>query len=72
MKSLVTSRTVSVGPTGVRVPDGPSGAFQIPVTTAVVPLQVNVTLRPATCGNRPVAIAGLQTGEKPFVKPAVN
>ena len=30
MKSLVTSRTVSVGPIGVSVPPGPSGAFHSP------------------------------------------
>ena len=70
MKSLVTMRTVSVGPTGVNVPDGPSGALQIPSITGVVPLQWNWTLRPATCGNRPVAIDESHTGEKPFRKPS--
>ena len=44
----------------------PLGVFQIPSTTAVVPLQWNVAFRPETCGKRPVLIAGLQTGEKPF------
>ncbi len=72
MKSFVTIRTVSVGPTGVRVPAGPSGAFAMLSTTADAPVQWNVTLSPATCGNRPVAMAELQTGENPLRKPAVS
>jgi len=39
MKSLVTKRTVSAGPTGVSVPVGPFGAFQIPSTTEFRPSQ---------------------------------
>src|SRR5829696_8566672 len=36
MKSFVTNRTVSVGPTGICAPAGPFGVFQMPSTTAVV------------------------------------
>jgi hypothetical protein len=66
MKSLVTKRTVSLGPTGVRVPVGPFGAFEMPSMTGVVPLQWKSTLSPDTCGKRPVAIAGLHTGLTPL------
>src|SRR4029078_5756772 len=68
MKSFVTSRTVSVGPTSVSVPLGPFVAFQSPSTTGSRPLQWNVTWRPDTCGNRPVPPLklGLQNGWKPF------
>ncbi len=40
----------------------------MPVTTGVVPAQVYVTLRPETCGNRPVppANAGSQAGWNPL------
>src|ERR1041384_5810260 len=55
MKSLVTKRTVSVGPTGVE-------PLRIWSTTAVVPLQWNVIFRPETCGKRPVATRGVETG----------
>ena len=44
MKSLVTSRTVSAGPTGVSGPAEPSGAFQMPSTTGVVPVAVELHL----------------------------
>ena len=57
---------MSVGPIGVSGPAGPFGAFHMPSTTGVVPLQWKVTFRPETCGKRPVAIAGSQTGENPF------
>src|SRR3954471_7921905 len=60
MKSLVTKRTVSAGPTGV-VP------LRIWSTTAVVPEQWNVIFRPETWGKRPVATSGLQTGLNPLV-----
>ena len=68
MKSFVTNRTESVGAIGVCGPVTPSGVFHIPVTTGVVPVQPNVTLRPETCGNRPVPPAkpGSQNGVKPF------
>src|SRR4249919_464832 len=66
MKSLVTKRTLSAGPITVSGPLGPSGAFHMPSMTGVVPLQWNCTFKPEICGNRPVAIAGLQTGENPF------
>src|SRR5690242_14862782 len=63
MKSLVTKRTVSAGPIGTSEPDA---VFHIPVTTGVVPLQVNVNFSPDTCGNRPVAMLELQTGLNPL------
>ena len=66
MKSLMTTRTVSVGAMGVCAPPIPSGVSHMPVTTGVVPLQVNVARRPDTCGNRPVAMAELHTGENPL------
>ena len=34
----------------------------------MVPLHVKVTVSPEICGKRPVAIAGLHTGEKPLRK----
>src|SRR6478752_735436 len=72
MKSFVTNRSVSPSASGVFVPDGPSGAFQTPSTTAVVPLQWYETTRPDTCGNRPVLIAVLQTAEKPLTNDALT
>ena len=51
---------MSVGPIGVDVPS--PGVFAMLVTTGVVPLQVNVTVNPETCGYRPVEIAGLRAG----------
>ncbi len=66
MKSFVTSRTESPAPIGVSGPPIPVGVFHMPSTTGVVPLQWKVARRPETCGNRPVAIAELQTGENPF------
>ncbi len=66
MKSFVTNRRVSASPIGVSVPAGPFGAFHIPSMTGVAPLQWKASFRPDTCGKRPVAIAELQTGEKPF------
>ena len=57
---------MSVGPIGVCGPVGPLGVFHMPVTTGLVPLHVNVAFSPDTCGNRPVAMFGLQTGENPF------
>src|SRR5664279_1873868 len=72
MKSLVTTRTVSVGPMGVSGPPGPSGAFAIPVTTGVVPLQLKDRANPDTWGNRPVAIAVSHTGLNPLSRACSN
>ena len=68
MKSLVTKRTVSVGPTGVSAPPAPT--FQTPSITGVFagagPVQWYSIFRPDTCGKRPVLIVGLQTALNPF------
>src|SRR5687768_16616739 len=66
MKSLVTMRIESVARIGV-----PSARARL-LTTGVVPEQLKLINSPDTCGNRPVAIAGLQTGLNPFSNAAVS
>src|SRR3954466_10944569 len=48
MKSLVTKRMLSVGPTGVSAPPAPT--FAIESTTGTVPAQWNSTWIPEICG----------------------
>jgi hypothetical protein len=72
MKSFVTIRTVSAGPIGVSGPAGPFGARASRSITGVVPSQWNASDSPATCGNRPVAIAGSQTGVNPLRSASVS
>ncbi len=71
MKSLVTKRMVSVGPTGVSTPPAPT--FSSVSITGTWPLQWNRIRSPEICGVRPVPPAtSPHGGLKPFSSAAVN
>src|SRR4051812_8031890 len=72
MKSFVTNRSVSASASAVSGPPGPFGAFQTPSMTGTSPLQWNATLRPETCGNRPVLIDVSQNAEKALSIPVLT
>ena len=50
----------------------PGRTTSIESTTAVVPSQWKRNRSPATCGKRPVAMAGSQAGENPLTRAAVS